>query len=149
MTDFQSHTKNDFFCGEKVGKHMTILQAANCLICDCLCTLPSQALCIFTTVCIGREDSAQQLRRMPWSMVRQSIVSPGGNNSYGPTSDRGRDETTHPRKDCVPRQRGSFRHHLRCHAALWCKQCSLVSKSDIFECQGHVTFLKCLGHNTF
>ena len=76
MTDWQSHTKINFFHSEKTGKCLTILQVADCLTCDCLCTLPSQTLCIITTVCTRREDSVQ----LPLgdAKARQSIVFPGG-----------------------------------------------------------------------
>ena len=103
---------------------MTFLHMADHLTCDCLCTLPSQTLCIFTTVCIGREDSAQLPLGDAMVHGRAINSAPRGNNGKRLTSDRGREETTHPGKDCAPRQKGSFRHHLRCHVDLQCKLCS-------------------------
>ena len=147
MTNLQSHTKNDFFWWEKVGKHMTFLQAANHWTCDCLCLLPSQTRCIFTTVCIRREDSAQL--PMGDAMVHGKAINciPRGNYSNRPTSDRGREETTNPRKDCVPRQRVSFRHHPRCHADLWCGTLLMgwAKVKTFLKCQGHMTFLSARG----
>ena len=93
---------------------MKLLQDANCLTCDSLCMLPSQTLCIITTVCTRKEDSAQ----LPLgdAMVHGKAINyvPRGNNASRLTSDRGREKTTHPGKNCAPRQRGSFRHHPKC-----------------------------------
>ena len=65
---------------------------------------------------------------------------PRGNDGNRLTSDRRREETTHPGKECMPRQRGSFRHNLRCYAYLQCELCSQGEWKWHFQCQGHVTF---------
>ena len=126
---------------------MTILQAADHPTCDCLCVLPSQTLCIITTVCIGREDSAQ----LPLgdAMVCGKVINcvPRGNNGSRLTSDKGREKTTHPGKDCVPRQRGSFRHHLRYHADLQCELCSWGEWKWHLQVPGACDFLSARGMN--
>ena len=86
--------------------------------------LPSQTLCIITTVCTRREDSAKLPSGDTVVCGKAINCVPRGNNGSRLTSHRGRKKTTHPGKDCAPRQRGSFRHHLRCHADLWYEVCS-------------------------
>ena len=73
---------------------------------------------------------------------------PRGNNSNRLASDRGREETNHPRKDCAPR--GEVASDTTCNVMQICNMNSAhgVSESDIFKCQGHMTVLKCQRHGT-
>ena len=82
---------------------MTIVHVVDCPTCDCLCTLPSQTLCITTSVCTRRGDSAQLPLQDVMVYGKAMNCVPRGNNGSRLTPDKGREKTTHPRKDCVTR----------------------------------------------
>ena len=120
MTDLQSIAKIISFAEKRqvniwqfsvqpTAQHVTVYAHCHHKLCTSL------QLCV-----LGERTLPSYHRGMLWSIPRQSR----GNDSNRLTSNRGREETTHPRKDCVPRKRGSFRHHTRCHADLWCEVCS-------------------------
>ena len=143
MPDLQSHTKKKTISfAEK--RWVNVQQSSKWLTTWHVTVYAHyhQRLCIFPSECIGREDSVQ----LPSGdiVVHGKVINciPRGNNSSRLTSDKGREKTTHPRKDCAPRQRGSSRYHPRYHADMQCKPCSLGE-------QKWKTFLKCQGHMTF
>ena len=103
---------------------MTIVQGADHLTCDCLCMLPSQTVHLYNCVFWERGLFPATIRD---AMVCGKVINcvPRGNDGSRLTSDKGREKITHPGQDCSPRQRGSFRQHLQCHADLQCELCTL------------------------
>ena len=105
-------------------------------------------LCASLQLCVSGESALPSYHQgTSWSMARWSIVFPGGMTAVDQLPTGEERKTTHPGKDCMLRQRGSFRHHLRCHADLWCELCSQGEQkwnhfwsargTWHFKCQGH------------
>ena len=107
-----------------MGKCTTILQVltAWCVTIYACC---HHKLCASLQLCVSGERTLPSYHQeTSWSIARWSIVFPGGTMAVDQLPTRQEREATHPGKDCAPRQRGSFRHHLRCHADLRCELCS-------------------------